>query len=109
MPVGYDYDATANDVFEIFLKKSCEYLRNKPSELENFVKEFLEEIENFSSSFKGIIEKVEEDCKFRKLFGFLGLNTRVYPLIIPLELRGWLDNSMMNIIEALDLRVYESL
>jgi len=42
LPVGYDYDATANDVFEIFLKKSCEHLRNKPSDLENLVKEFLE-------------------------------------------------------------------
>jgi len=107
LPVGYDYDATANDVFEIFLKKSCEHLRNKPSDLENLVKEFLEEIENFTSSFKRMIEKVEKDCSFKKLFGFLGLNTRVYPLIISLELKGWLNNSMINIIEALDLRVYK--
>ncbi len=107
LPLGYDYDATANDVFEIFLKKSCEHLRNNPLDLENFVKEFLEEIENFASSFRRIIEKVKKDCKFRKLFSFMGLNTRVYPLIISLKLKGWLDNSMINIIEALDLRVYK--
>ena len=107
LPIGYDYDATANDVFEIFLKKSCEYLRNNPSDLENFVKEFLGEIKLFTLSFKRIIEKVKEDCKLKKLFSFLGLNTRVYPLIISLELKGWLDNSMINIIEALDLRVYK--
>ncbi len=107
LPVGYDYDATANDVFEIFLKKSCEHLRSNSSDIENFLKEFLDEIENFSSSFKIIIEKVKEDCKFKKLFSFLGLNTRVYPLIISLEFKGWLDNSMINIIETLDLRVYK--
>ena len=107
LPLGYDYDATAKDVFEIFLKKSCEHLRTKSLDLENFVKEFLEEIENFASSFKRIIEKVKEDCKFRKLFSFLGLNTRVYPLIISLEVKKWLNKSMLSIVEALDLRVYK--
>ena len=107
LPLGYDYDVTANDVFEIFLKKSCEHLRSTSLDLENFVKEFLEEIEKFTSSFKGIIEKIEKDCSFEKLFSFLGLNTRVYPLIISLELKGWLNNSMINTIETLDLRVYK--
>ncbi|MDI3497040.1 DUF262 domain-containing protein [Archaeoglobus sp.] len=105
--IGYDYDATTNDVFEIFLKKSCENLRNDTSNLKNFVEEFLDEIEKFTLSFKKIIEKVGHDCKFKKLFSFLGLNTRVYPLIISLELKGWLNDTMIDLIETLDLRVYK--
>ncbi|KXA98923.1 hypothetical protein AKJ41_06255 [candidate division MSBL1 archaeon SCGC-AAA259O05] len=41
------------------------------------------------------------------MFGFLELNTRVYPLIISLEKEGLLDDNMLKMIENLDLRVYK--
>ena len=107
LPLGYDYDASVTDVFEIFLKRSCNYLKGNRQHLESFTKEFLENLNNFVESFKDIIERVKTECKFKKLFSFLGLNTRVYPLIISLRVEDLLDNSMLDLIETLDLRVYK--
>ena len=104
--IGYDYDATASDVFEIFLKESCSYLKNS-QKLEEFIMEFLNELDKFVLSFRKIMENVKIDCKIRKLFCFLGLNTRVYPLIISLEAENLLDDYMLNLLETLDIRVYK--
>jgi len=107
LPAGYDYDATANDVFEIFLKSSCNQLKTAPDNLKNFIREFLDGLEKFVGSFKNVIKKVETDCRFKKLFSFLGLNTRVYPLLISLETENRLNDSILKLIETLDLRVYK--
>ena len=107
LPTGYDHDATANDVFEIFLKSSCNQLKNAPDNLKDFIREFLEGLEKFVGSFKNVVEKVKTDCRFKKLFTFLGLNARIYPLIISLETENMLNNSILELIETLDLRVYK--
>jgi len=107
LPAGYDYDATANDVFEIFLKTSCKHLRKNQQDLENFIKELLESMNKFIKAFKEIIEQIKTNCKFKKLFSFLGLNTRVYPLLISLKVENLLNKQMLELIETLDLRVYK--
>ena len=107
LPVGYDYDATANDIFEIFLKTSCKHLRTNTKNLEKFIEEFLIDIDRFMLSFKNVIEKTKTNCESKKLFSFLALNTRVYPLLISLELKGLLNRSLLKLIETLDLRVYK--
>ncbi len=71
------------------------------------MKDFLESLDRFTSAFRNVVEKVKTDCKFKKLFSFLGLNTRIYPLIISLEAENLLDDDMLKLIEALDLRVYK--
>jgi hypothetical protein len=107
LSTAYDYDATANDVFEIFLKSSCNQLKNAPNNLENFIREFLDELERFVGSFKTLMELVKKDCSFKKLFSFLGLNTRVYPLLISLKTKNMFNDSILKLIETLDLRVYK--
>jgi len=107
LPAGYDYDATANDVFEIFLKTSCKHLRKNQQDLENFIKEFLESMNKFIKAFKEKIEQIKTNCRFKKLFSFLGLNTRVYPLLISLKVENLLSKQMVELIETLDLRVYK--
>lgn len=107
LPVAYNFDATANEVFEIFLKNSCNHLKSKPGDLGNFVKEFLNNLDRFTTSFGNIIGKTHNNCEIKKLFSFLGLNTRVYPLLISLEVENLLDNSMLKLLETLDLRVYK--
>ncbi|WP_456437792.1 DUF262 domain-containing protein [Desulfurobacterium sp.] len=107
LPVGYDFDATSYYVFDGFLKKSCEHLKENPETLEKFLEEFVKELGSFVRSFKELLKKMDENRRIKKLFAFLGLNTRVYPLIISLELKGWLNEEMLSVIEALDLRVYK--
>jgi len=107
LPVGYNYDTTANEVFEIFLKKSCNHLKMMTQDLEKLIKEFLEDLDKFATSFREIIEKVKIDCRIKKMFSFLGLNTRIYPLLISLKTENLLDNSMLDLLETLDLRIYK--
>ncbi len=107
LPEGYNYDIATIDVFEKFIKGACNSLKNNRQKLYNFVKDFLESLDKFTSAFRNIIEKVKTDYKFKKLFSFLGLNARIYPLIISLEAENLLDDDILKLIEALDLRVYK--
>jgi len=107
LQTAYYYDITAKYLFEEFLKRACEHLKNAPQSLSDFANEFLDNFDKFVSAFKDITDKVETDPQFKKLFSFLGLNTRVYPLIISLQVEGILDQRMLDVIESLDLRVYK--
>jgi len=107
LPIGFDFDITARAVFEIFLKTSCKHLRANQQDLKNFIKEFLENINKFINAFKDIVEQIKANCNLKKLFSFLGLNTRVYPLLISLKAENLLSERMLKLIEVLDLRVYK--
>lgn len=107
LPMAYWYDATAVFVFEEFLKKACDHLKNNPQQLNKFAIEFLENFDKFTLAFREIVEKIENDAQFKKLFVFLGLSTRVYPLIISLQTEGLLNQQTLKLVETLDLRVYK--
>jgi len=107
LPIAYNYDLTAEDVFDQFLKQSCEHLKNNSIQLKGFIKEFLESFDRFVEAFKSVISKVQSDCQYKKMFSFLGLNARLYPLIVSLESEGMLDQKMLNIIESIDVRIYK--
>lgn len=105
--VSYDYDISAENVFELFLKKSCIYLKSDEKTLQKFIEDFLGSFDRFMESFKNIIHRTQTSCVYRKMFCSLGLNVRVYPLIISLEAENILDKQLLEIIETLDLRVYK--
>lgn len=107
LPVSYNYDIRTKDVFDQFLKESCNHLKSDPVQLQNFIEEFLSSFGRFVNAFKTIIEKTQSECQYRKIFVFLGLNARVYPLIISLEAEKILDQTFLNVLENLDLRVYK--
>lgn len=107
LPIAYDYDATADNVFEQFLKKSCDHLKGDPTRLHDFAKEFLESLDRFVKAFQSVINRIEGNCQYKKLFSFLGLNARLYPLVISLECENLLDQKMLDIIESVDVRVYK--
>ena len=104
---AYDYDATSEEVFELFLKQGVKTLKATPSHLKNFLLEFLTEFDLFVKAFYDLIQDVDSNCLLKKLFSFLGLNIRIYPLIIASKIKNWLDPNMLKLIEALDLRVYK--
>jgi len=107
LPLAYDYDITGEEVFKQFLKMSCEHLKNDSNSLKSFIGEFLGSFNNFVEAFKNIISRVQTNCQYKKLFSFLGLNARLYPLIISLECEKILNQQMLNIIESVDIRIYK--
>jgi len=107
LPDAYDYDISAEDVFKQFLKKSCEHLRMDSAQLKDFIEDFLKSFAKFVNAFQRIINNTQKDCQLKKLFSFLRLNARLYPLIISLESEGILDQTLLSIIESVDMRIYK--
>lgn len=105
--LGYDYTITTENVFEEFLKRSYSSLKNEREQLHRFMDDFLKSFKKFGQNFKELIENAESDSPYRKMFSFLGLGAAVYPLVISLKSEDILDNRLLKIIEALDLRVYK--
>jgi len=105
--IAYDYDVTQYGILELFLKTACSRLKDNPDRLAKFLEELLKNFERFVSGFRNVVEKVATEHAYKKLFSFLGLNARVYPLILSLEAENLLDQKMLDIIESLDLRVYK--
>ena len=105
--IAYDYDVTQYGILELFLKAACSRLKDKPDRLAAFLDELLRDFERFVSGFRNVVKRVTTEHAYKKLFSFLGLNARVYPLILSLEAENLLNQEMLDIIESLDLRVYK--
>jgi len=105
--MGYDYTITTENVFEEFLKQSCNCLKSERGQLRGFIDNFLKNFERFVESFKELVKEAENDSPYRKMFSFLGLSVAVYPLVISLKSENIINNRLLKIIEALDLRVYK--
>jgi len=104
---GYDYDITAEEVFSDFLKQACNLLKDSPSQLEGFFNDLISDLGRFTAAFQRVVSKVNEDVRYRKLFSFLGINARVYPLIIALEAENILEVELMDIAESVDVKIYK--
>lgn len=105
---GYDYDTTVEDVFDVFLKDACTSLQGKSGSFAKFVEEFVTQFKVFSSAFQRIVERTASVPSYTRLFRFLGPNANIYPLLIGLETRGFLDAEMLSAVETLDIRVYKA-
>jgi hypothetical protein len=111
----YDYNATVNDVLEIFLKSTLKALKSNSAELEKFIKEYISDLEAF---FIGLSNLLSNCCqkKYYKIFSILDISTYLYPLTIRLEMKGSLNKQLskypeytfLDLIETADVRVYKT-
>lgn len=104
---GYDYDIAAEEVFNDFLKRACIQLKDSQSDLESFLNDFILDLGRFTSAFKRIISRISDDIRYKKLLSFLGINARVYPLIISLEVESILEPALLDIAESIDVKIYK--
>jgi hypothetical protein len=108
IPYLYNYEESAERVFDGFLKISCMSLKDRKEKdaIKAFIEAFLVSFEKFASAFARVTSKVNSNIKLKKLLSFLGLNVHLYPLLISLEAEGMLTDEMLDAIECLDVRVY---
>jgi len=104
---GYDYDIVAEEVFTDFLKGSCIQLKDSVTDLEGFLNDFILHLGRFTSAFERIVSRVSNDIHYKKLLSFLGMNARVYPLIISLEAENILEPRLLDIAESVDVKIYK--
>lgn len=79
--LNYDYTITTDNVFDQWLKQSCNLLKNSCIDtLNDFLAEMLSNFLLFVEAFKNLTEDAKNNTPLRKMLSFLGLSAAVYPL-----------------------------
>ncbi len=88
------------------LKLKCEELKEKPSELESFIIEYLYDFESFAVSYSNLVKEIETKSIFQKPFRYLEFTATLYPILVRLYMQGKLD-ALLPILETIEVRVYK--
>jgi hypothetical protein len=89
---------------------------NSVTELEKFVDGYSSDLLSFFQAMLRLLQRAEMLPRYYKLFTTLGLSATLYPLLVRLEMRGFLEaevttgkkQTLFDIIEAADVRVYKT-
>lgn len=111
---GGDYSATSETVLEAFLKPALKDLRNDTVKLREFITAYITDLRAFFSSLEALVQTTRTDKQAYCLWVVQDLSATLYPLVIRLHCKGWLDKcgsadprSLAEIIELTDLRVFK--
>jgi hypothetical protein len=108
------WSISSDAVYESYIVPSLQFLREEGitsgnmSKVEGFINEFCEEFSKYVKEFLSIVTNISHDCSYKKVFSFLQVNATLYPFMISMQIRGWLDSSTIEKIETVDLRVYRT-
>lgn len=109
----YDYKASSDYVLEHFLKGHLKEIRSSENDLENFISNYIDDLELFYGSLRTLVEK-SKDIHYYKYFCNLEFSTVLYPLLIRLESLNILDEvvprknyTFIELLEKVDFRVYK--
>lgn len=112
----YDFKPSTDYVLDGFLKKSLRLLQNDKKVLGEFVSVYVADLRMFFGSLLKLIQRVQTEPRYYKLFCVLGLSTHLYPLIIRLQARNSLDTTVADtnsltfadLVETADVRIYKT-
>lgn len=111
---GSDYNATSESVLETFLKPTLQALRNQPDLLRSFIQTYTEDLTAFFDGLEAVVKQTRTDRQTYMLLVVQDLNATLYPLVIRLQLKGWLKESgardsrdLQELVELADLRVFK--
>jgi len=106
--IAYDSRVTSKGSYD-YIKTCLDILRKRtpPTDMKNYINDFLLNLEGFSEALKDLINSVTQLKQIKKMLVFLGLSAPIYPLAITLKKEGLLDSNMYKLLENLDLRVFK--
>ena len=111
---GGDYSATSETVLDVFLKPALKGLRGDKKKLHDFIEAYTIDLTNFFAGLEALIQATRTDQLCFHLLVMQDLAATLYPLVIRLHLKGWLDQrgivdqrTLMQIVELTDLRVFK--
>jgi len=104
-PDTWNYRNGVKTIFESF-KNRCENLKNRKSELENFLKSYIEDFSNFAKSYSNLIDSIDKDEAKIEAFQFLDFSATLYPLIVILFQQNKLENLLETLV-SVEVRVYK--
>lgn len=112
----HDYTATPAFVLNTFLKGSLKQDQaDSPTALTTFIKDYVTDLRAFFEALQRLVARVGTDARYFKLLSTLNLSAALYPLLVRLEMRGWLDMDVPHnpgltfrgLVETIDVRVYK--
>jgi uncharacterized protein with ParB-like and HNH nuclease domain len=101
----WDYQIGADSIFKQ-IKRTCERLKNSPTDLSKFIQAYIQDFADFSKAYSGIFNKIYESEEYQKPFQYLEFTATLYPLIVRLFQQEKLDE-LLGILEATEVRVYK--
>ncbi|WP_341313760.1 DUF262 domain-containing protein [Paraburkholderia sp. IMGN_8] len=114
LTAGGDYSATSETVLEAFLKPALKRLRGNIDKLREFIHAYTIDLTEFFASLEQVIQATRTDKQSYLLWVVQDLSATLYPLVVRLYLKRWLDKRgttdqrrLIDIIELTDLRVFK--
>ncbi|MFZ4624778.1 MAG: DUF262 domain-containing protein [Rhodoferax sp.] len=114
--LGGRYDATVEDVLGIFLKPALKQLRNNPVDLQNFIQIYTDDLLKFFEGLETLVADTRNSLQKYLFWVIQDPSATLYPLIIRLQLLGWLNQSsgiqidprtLFELLELIDMRVFK--
>ena len=112
---GADYNATAQQVLNNYLKPELNRLRGTPDALRAFIRAYTDDLASFFAGLETLLEATRTDKGVYLLLVAQDLAATLYPLLIRLHLKGWLiqkdggnaGRTLLELLELVDLRVFK--
>ncbi len=105
--VEYSFDLAAESILDGFLKPSLRALRSDRAQLRRFIDEFTADFAALSMGLSQMLERADVDPTWGRFLRIYGPTAPVYPLLVALETRLGVDDTLMKAVETMDLRVYK--
>ena len=112
---GADYSATSETVLEVFLKPALQRLRGDAGKLRDFIAAYTADLTAFFAGLEQLVEATRTQRNTYLLLVVQDLSATLYPLVIRLQLMGWLPKNgttsdartLHDLVELVDLRVFK--
>lgn len=110
------YDPTAQEVHDNVKHRLYELRQDQDrrAELDEYLSGYLNSLVNYVRAFCGVVQRVEQDSTYYKLFSIQGLAVALYPVIAQLEKSQFLGKvlptrniSLPRMLEMIDLRLFK--
>ena len=110
--IGYNYDANREYIWTDFFLKTIDILRSRKNDLEEFIKNAVDDLSGLTESFYKLLDEVkcngESYNKFLfKFLVFLQPNVKTWHLLVSAKYKGFLDINLLRLIESMDVRAYK--
>jgi len=105
----YSYRPSVEEIFNDYVKGMCSGLKSK-KKLRAFVTEYGRDLKGSAQALQRLVSRAKkQDTELHTLLHRQQPNAAVYPLLIALETRGFLDEAFIDLVRVLDMRVYKVL
>jgi hypothetical protein len=110
------YNSKTEYILAAFDEKLSEYSKNSDLDsMRKLMKEYCDSLAIFTKHLRLVIRRADKEPKFYKLFAILGLSSKLYPLLVSLDIKGLLDTPLsagsgqtyLDILEKMDIKIFK--